>query len=199
MKTSLMSLATGILIAAAAIASPAQAAKVTFDFGLNGASRANGVFEFDDAKTGVLAFEDLKSFDMTTVGGPILLSDGTTQEFPSVTYSLIDILGLSNRYFGFDTAARTIVAGTFEGFAFPLVFAAYDDIGSTGFLIDFFNDGTGAGSITEYTARYMDGYDRISMTASVPEPASWALMLAGFAMVGGATRYRRRATRVAHA
>jgi len=32
----------------------------------------------------------------------------------------------------------------------------------------------------------------------VPEPASWALMLAGFAMVAGATRYRRRAPRVAY-
>jgi len=28
----------------------------------------------------------------------------------------------------------------------------------------------------------------------VPEPATWGLMLIGFAMVGGATRYRRRAT-----
>lgn len=29
--------------------------------------------------------------------------------------------------------------------------------------------------------------------AVVPEPASWALMLTGFALVGGAARYRRRA------
>lgn len=32
---------------------------------------------------------------------------------------------------------------------------------------------------------------------SVPEPASWALMLAGFGAVGGAMRYRRRAVRFA--
>jgi len=32
---------------------------------------------------------------------------------------------------------------------------------------------------------------------TVPEPASWALMLAGFGMVGGAMRYRLRATAVA--
>ncbi len=30
----------------------------------------------------------------------------------------------------------------------------------------------------------------------VPEPSTWALMLAGFAMVGGAIRYRRRSARV---
>ncbi len=199
MKTSLTSLAAGILIAAATIAAPAQAATFTFDFGLNGNSRANGVFEYDDARTGVIGFEDLTSFSLTTVGGPILLDDGTTQTFGSNTYSLTDVLGLSNRYFGFDTATRMIAAAEFPGFAFPLVFAAYDDVGSTGFLIDFFNDDTGAGSITDFTAGYMDGYNTVSLTASVPEPASWALMLAGFAMVGGATRYRRRATRVAYA
>ena len=31
-----------------------------------------------------------------------------------------------------------------------------------------------------------------SVTAGVPEPASWALMIAGFGMVGGALRSRRR-------
>lgn len=33
--------------------------------------------------------------------------------------------------------------------------------------------------------------------AAVPEPATWALMMVGFAMVAGASRYRRRATAVA--
>lgn len=35
--------------------------------------------------------------------------------------------------------------------------------------------------------------------AAVPEPATWALMVAGFGLVGGAVRRRRRATRVAFA
>lgn len=34
---------------------------------------------------------------------------------------------------------------------------------------------------------------------AVPEPASWGLMILGFGVVGGAMRYRRRATRVAFA
>ncbi|RYD20158.1 MAG: PEP-CTERM sorting domain-containing protein, partial [Lysobacteraceae bacterium] len=34
---------------------------------------------------------------------------------------------------------------------------------------------------------------------AVPEPATWALMLLGFGMVGAATRYRRRASRIAYA
>lgn len=33
--------------------------------------------------------------------------------------------------------------------------------------------------------------------AAVPEPATWALMMVGFTMVAGASRYRRRATAVA--
>lgn len=35
------------------------------------------------------------------------------------------------------------------------------------------------------------------LTGTVPEPATWAMMLVGFAMVGAATRYRRRNTTVA--
>jgi hypothetical protein len=33
-------------------------------------------------------------------------------------------------------------------------------------------------------------------TMHVPEPANWALMIGGFAIAGGAMRYRRRTTRV---
>lgn len=40
-------------------------------------------------------------------------------------------------------------------------------------------------------------YDEV--TAAVPEPATWMMMFAGFAMVGGAARYRRRTTRVRYA
>ena len=40
-------------------------------------------------------------------------------------------------------------------------------------------------------------YDEV--TAAVPEPATWMMMFAGFAMVGGAARYRRRTMRVRYA
>ncbi|GAA3697590.1 hypothetical protein GCM10022268_05150 [Sphingomonas cynarae] len=40
-------------------------------------------------------------------------------------------------------------------------------------------------------------YDEV--TAAIPEPATWMMMFAGFAMVGGAARYRRRTTRVRYA
>ena len=35
--------------------------------------------------------------------------------------------------------------------------------------------------------------------SAVPEPTTWAMMLAGFGMIAAATRYRRRATRVVYA
>ncbi|MDP1027068.1 PEPxxWA-CTERM sorting domain-containing protein [Sphingomonas sp. KR1UV-12] len=37
------------------------------------------------------------------------------------------------------------------------------------------------------------------ITAAVPEPATWAMMLVGFGMVAGAARYRRRSTKAAYA
>jgi hypothetical protein len=39
----------------------------------------------------------------------------------------------------------------------------------------------------------------VNSVAAVPEPATWAMMLVGFGMVGGAARYRRRGTKVAYA
>jgi hypothetical protein len=39
--------------------------------------------------------------------------------------------------------------------------------------------------------------DNVSLTAAVPEPATWAMMLVGFGMIGASARYRRRNTRAA--
>ncbi len=40
-------------------------------------------------------------------------------------------------------------------------------------------------------------YTYLANVGGVPEPATWAMMLTGFGMVGGATRYRRRKTAIA--
>jgi len=37
------------------------------------------------------------------------------------------------------------------------------------------------------------------IAAAVPEPATWAMMLVGFGMIGATARYRRRSTKVAYA
>jgi hypothetical protein len=37
------------------------------------------------------------------------------------------------------------------------------------------------------------------MATAVPEPVTWAMMIAGMGMIGGSLRYRRRKTNVAFA
>jgi len=44
---------------------------------------------------------------------------------------------------------------------------------------------------------YLDGFGNVTPPAAVPEPATWAMMLLGFGMMGGAIRYRRRSTTLA--
>jgi len=39
----------------------------------------------------------------------------------------------------------------------------------------------------------------LNVTSAVPEPATWAMMLVGFGMIGATARYRRRATKIAYA
>ncbi|WP_375392460.1 PEPxxWA-CTERM sorting domain-containing protein [uncultured Sphingomonas sp.] len=64
---------------------------------------------------------------------------------------------------------------------------------------------TVAGLGTSSSAHYLiqafsdSEYGTDFLTASVPEPASWAMMVAGFGAVGGAVRYRRRRARLAFA
>ncbi|HVF94078.1 MAG TPA: PEPxxWA-CTERM sorting domain-containing protein [Sphingomonas sp.] len=44
----------------------------------------------------------------------------------------------------------------------------------------------------------IDAFEVANFTAVVPEPATWAMMLVGFGMVGAATRYRRRSAKVVY-
>ncbi|MES2289341.1 MAG: PEPxxWA-CTERM sorting domain-containing protein [Pseudomonadota bacterium] len=48
---------------------------------------------------------------------------------------------------------------------------------------------------------YLDGFGNVAPpnTGGVPEPATWAMMIGGFGMVGASMRYRRRKTTVSFA
>lgn len=48
-----------------------------------------------------------------------------------------------------------------------------------------------SGNLTENATAILDGDAVFSVASQAPEPASWALMIAGFGMVGGALRARR--------
>ncbi len=41
--------------------------------------------------------------------------------------------------------------------------------------------------------------DNLTINAAVPEPATWAMMLVGFGMMGATMRYRRRSTKAVYA
>ncbi|UAJ08978.1 PEPxxWA-CTERM sorting domain-containing protein [Polymorphobacter megasporae] len=60
--------------------------------------------------------------------------------------------------------------------------------GSTNELLSFLAVGTPGGAPP---ISFLDG---VSLTASVPEPATWALMVSGFGLVGGVLRRRSIAT-----
>lgn len=72
--------------------------------------------------------------------------------------------------------------GMFDGVASPLANYAY----------------TGSGNWNQYSALNV-GVQIESGTGAVPEPATWAMMIGGFGMVGGSMRYRRRKITVSFA
>ena len=71
----------------------------------------------------------------------------------------------------------------------PIVFvAAFDDSG--GFTkVQFWGDGTGESLFAGGTVRYAL-LDPGTLPGGVPEPATWAMMIGGFSLVGGALRRR---------
>ncbi len=66
----------------------------------------------------------------------------------------------------------------------------FNDINGVGFD-GFVNDTTS--SATRVIARFS-----LENVAAVPEPATWAMMLVGFGMIGAASRYRRRRTAITY-
>lgn len=66
-----------------------------------------------------------------------------------------------------------------------------------GDFVNFWSNGILPGTGLDYGVAVTDGVDVLDYTggvavAAVPEPASWALMIVGFGMVGAAMRSRRR-------
>lgn len=76
-----------------------------------------------------------------------------------------------------------------------------------GLLYNFYRNGAGDFAYHEFENGDPFGVGRIvfantvSLTRvdAVPEPASWAMMIAGFGIVGGTARYRMRRTKIAYA
>ncbi len=88
-------------------------------------------------------------------------------------------------------ASNTLVASIGENQGFPVTNALLALSGPGIVRVDFSsNGGVNGPTLTNLT------FD--SLRGGVPEPASWALMIAGFGLVGGAMR-RRQSVRIAYA
>ena len=67
-------------------------------------------------------------------------------------------------------------------------------------LNQFDSVGTSVGDLTFNQSSDVLFSGRIgAVQAGVPEPGTWAMMLLGFGVVGGAMRYRRRKTTISYA
>jgi hypothetical protein len=110
------------------------------------------------------------------------------------------------------------VAGIYNGTSTSRYVQFFNDTGYGGFNIGFIGQGKGTMFYTGSNANPVftvgtftllpfafgtsGGYTvtiKEVIAAAVPEPATWAMMLVGFGMIGGAARYRRRAVKVSFA
>ena len=137
---------------------------VTFDDG----AALTGDFTIDHA-TG-----DLISFD-------ILAADGDLPAYEYVTgYSTIRDKFVSNQYLFFSSSFTRYVTFAFVG---PL------GLGSNAIVVDPFGPSSFECDNCLNVRLVTSG---VAIGNAVPEPSSWAMMLSGFAAIGGAIRARHR-------
>jgi hypothetical protein len=164
--------AMGLLCAFA----PASAAITTWTFG--------GDCDFGDCSATSSATLTLTDY---TKGDAL-----TAANFVSLVYASDAPLS-----FTIDAANLSYISGRLGGFSFfpgaySVEISGTDGTGASRFL------GTNAMDGISWNASNVDGGFRFGWTtASVPEPASWAMMLGGFGLVGGAMRRRRVTVRFA--
>ena len=168
------------LAAAASLAPAAQAAVTTVDYSFDtagGASVGGGSFSYDSSLTGALTFADLASFTLTLGGN---------------TYDLgfLNSGGFSPYYyFGFNADSGLFVSQTVSGY--PTILAGIKGNFSQGFFIR--NDASYS-LVRDYASNAGEiNFDHVSIsmsTGAVPEPATWAMLITGFGLVGAALRRR---------
>jgi hypothetical protein len=173
-------------IAAFAIAPAATAAVFPVGSANFGASPGpNGTFAGAFFNTGLAAgtFTDTFTFTLPTSG----LGSGTVTTSTTVVGSPTDVDFTSVFINGTSATITRLGAGAFE-----VAFANMVPI-TAGILNTLTVNGVSRGG-----GAY-GGQLSFIPTAAIPEPATWAMMLVGFGMVGAATRYRRRSSKVVYA
>jgi len=181
------------LLAAAALAALAGApamAQQTFDFTYAlGDATATGTFDL--AHSGdVLAAGDysgwISNVHMTISGASSGNGTFTSADFGFYYFNSSTDLDLTHELVGQDEGAGAIFGD--QSTRSDLNF--FGQTAGSPFGIYFFQLGTdgGNGDQLRLVSLHLDG-----VNGAVPEPASWAMMLGGFGLVGGAMRSRRRA------
>jgi len=132
-------------------------------------------------------------FDITSLQA--LKKNGTNLDVTGWTVGSAD-----TTYLGGSASPSLKLDGSFIDFATSgssssLVFAVGDRVsGAVGFNSVIASSSLGGtGSFLHFVPANFSGQLEADTSGAVPEPASWALMLAGFGLVGGAMRSRRRA------
>jgi hypothetical protein len=164
---------------------------------------------------------NMTTFPYTVVTGPFLLYTAfpaarTTRTNLENNYAVLDVARLCPNTFNFCTTGAypgsdlTVSFDLAAGSTFTLLSSLHDYDLYEG-KIDFFHTAkmTGAAVSPGATLTSQSGaltqladgsYGYAAVLAAVPEPASWAMLIAGFGLVGCAMRNRRRgAIRVAYA
>ncbi|OAN61580.1 PEPxxWA-CTERM sorting domain-containing protein [Sphingomonas sp. TDK1] len=111
----------------------------------------------------------------TFTGGPI---NGFLNFYDSLYFDLASISSVQRDPDAANGSLKLIINGTFRA---PYYWE------NTPAVLTLTTQGSG---FTTFSATVFD--------SAVPEPASWAMMIAGFAMLGGALRYSRKSVRVGY-
>ncbi len=216
----------GLVALAASMAAPASAAVVTLDFeGIaNGASVGNYYNGGGGTNYGVSFSNDtLALIDADAGGGGNFANEpsaNTIMFFLNANNAILNVAagfttGFSFWYTSSTSASVTVwdgLNGTGNLLGTINLTAQFNQNCSgdpTGQFCNWTNAGVAFGgtakSINFGGTANQTGYDNITFGSdratggAVPEPATWAMMIGGFGMVGGAMRYRRRKTTVSFA
>ena len=172
----------GLAVSAGAMAASATASAAVFDFSYAGAGiAASGQIFTTDTTTTV---SGRQAYTITGITGT-RNGSAIDQLFPSGT--LLDNQGSTTLLYLFAAAPNL----GFEGFGYGVAGDnnIYNPYNLDGQYIEYTGYNIGNNPLTSFSVT--------QQAAGVPEPATWAMMLLGFAVVGAAMR--RRVTRVAYA
>ena len=170
-------------VAFGALAAPAHAATTFVNFSMQNGSTsvANGSFSYDSSLTGALNYSNLDSFSFTLPGSSYDLAFINSGNFSIY------------RYFGYDATLGSFVSSNIGGF--EQILSGLKSDFSSGFFVRFDNSYRLVRNYKPESGEIF--YTTLNVTSrtsdsAVPEPATWAMMLAGFGAIGFAMRRKRR-------